>query len=73
MCRRLSRPAPWGQWSELLVGKGGLENQREPVIRYRGQPELHSSVTQILCWERLVWSCAVMDEINSRTGHIRRA
>ena len=37
MCERFSRPAPWGlERSELLVGKGGLENQRELLIRYRG-------------------------------------
>ena len=50
-----------------LVGKGGL------LIRYRGQPELHSTVTQILCRERVVWSCGVMGEIRGRTSHIRRA
>lgn len=60
MCEWFSRLAPWCQQSELLVGKEGLENQWELLIRYKELPELHPTVTQILVLGREWCGAAVL-------------
>ena len=68
-----SGPALWCQQSELLVGKEGLENQWELLIRYRGHPEPHPSVTQILVLGREWCGAAVLWKRWDHTSHTRRA